>query len=125
VGRCIQGTLDAGLWDGWYSDGAGHWFIEGPCKDMDAGIVPDYVPDGQTTLVRMPHVLGLHESGCVEGWGAHGSGETDAPSLKFRAIAGGKAYRLGLDEGGFLHEWGRRSMPLTTSSGAKEKKRVD
>ena len=54
-------------------------------------------------LDRAGYVLALYESGKVEGWGANNSGEIGPPSLKFQAVAAGKAYSLGLDEDGFLH----------------------
>jgi alpha-tubulin suppressor-like RCC1 family protein len=121
-GGVFNSPLDNQLWDGWYSDGAGHWFHPGPFKNMDAGIVQhDFVPENQTNPIRMPHVLGLYESGAVEGWGANTAGEAEQPSGKFQAVAAGRAYSLGLDEDGFLRQWERMLLPTTTTVGQKER----
>jgi alpha-tubulin suppressor-like RCC1 family protein len=117
------GSFDAlpdPLWDEWESDGLGHWWLQGPFIDMDAGIVQkDFVRGGQT--MSMPHVIAINEGGRAEGWGANSNGETDAPSgVTFKAVATGRGFSVGLDEDGFLYQWGRTwdRIPLSTTAPA-------
>lgn len=119
-GGVFDKTLDPQLWDGWQSDNLGHWFIDGPFMDMDAGIVQDFVHNGAT--MKMPHVLALYrDSKTVAGWGANNFGEANAPGGEFQAIAAGKGYSLGLDKNGFLQEWGSPLRPAATTVNNSDK----
>jgi len=120
-GGVFNDPLDPDLWGPpWQSDGLGHWFHPGPFIDMDAGPNQhDYKKnpnDPNDPTITMPHVLGLYDSGVVEGWGANNSGETETQHGDFQAVAAGKAYSLGLLKSGFLHQWGSE-LPAALRSG--------
>lgn len=104
-GRLIGwgGSLFGGLKD-WQSDGAGHYYIDGPFVDIAAGIVQKQPPPATS----IPHVLALDVNGKVKGWGANGFHEADgAPGdVVFKTISAGLNFSLGIGVDGQLHHWG-------------------
>ena len=100
--------LDMDLWENWAKDRTRVWCVHGPFADIAAGVVQkDYKKRPELPAQPMPHVLAIYAgAGRVEGWGANNNRETETPQGRFQAVAAGLGYSLGLDEDGFLHQWG-------------------
>ena len=70
--------------------------------------------------LQIPHVLALKPDGTVVGWGsdAHGEISKTPKHVKFKAIAAGLGFSLGLDESGHIHHWGDPGVMQVTASGS-------
>lgn len=93
------------LWQFVATGSAGYWFHPGPFSAIAAGV---------------SHVLALNlRDDSVSGWGSDGDQEsTGAPKgIKFRAIAAGRNFSIGLDRDGKLHHWGNSLQVTAVASG--------
>jgi hypothetical protein len=82
--------------------------------DIAAGIWPT-PPLGADRDLLHPHILALGKSGSVRGWGGNKHGEIHAPAFRFKAIAAGNGFSVGIDEHGFLRHWGIREKAGVTN----------
>lgn len=133
TGLPASGPIDLNLktfLEGWEYDGKGHFFIRGkfhmPTPDgpprIDVHLSKEKIVDIaagaiQKTRGNVPHILALRADGTVIGWGPQKGPETQAPAgMKFKKIAAGLQFSVGIDEFGSLKHWGIPG-PLATVPG--------
>lgn len=130
----VSGPIDLNVktfLEDWQFDGQGHYFVHGkfdfPITDApphlevrpsDDRIVDIAAGVIQKTRGNIPHILALRADGTVIGWGPQKGPETKAPvGMKFKKIAAGLRFSVGIDEFGSLRHWGIPGALATVPAG--------
>ena len=101
----------------WKRDVNGFLYVTGPFTYMAAGNIQ------KNATVDIPHVLAIDQNNFVHGWGANNFGECDPPlDVKFRQVAAGHGFSIGLAMDNSLYHWGERFALGTGSDTYVEQK---